>query len=303
MRIHTTIARAGVLALVAALAVVAPAAADQVVADDEIVQGNLCAGFDCVNDEAFGTDTVRVKENSTRLAFADTSTGLGDPGNDWELTANDQSSGGQSYLGVRDVTSSRVGLRIAAGVPSDTVLIAPGVIRLTRGVLTQREDGTSTENRSAADSDALLTALSSLALSTYHGTTDPSPARRIGPLAAAFNAAFGVGAGNDLATGDEAGVALAVMKGLTARVAAASPGPRGPAGAKGTTGAKGPAGDRGPSGKEPAGGTPTAAQIADFNRRLSALGRRQATISKANGSLARQIREEQLRLRIARARG
>jgi len=43
-----------------------PATADQVIADDLIVQGSTCVGLDCVNNESFGFDTLRLKENNTR---------------------------------------------------------------------------------------------------------------------------------------------------------------------------------------------------------------------------------------------
>ncbi|HWF88806.1 MAG TPA: hypothetical protein VN659_08230 [Pyrinomonadaceae bacterium] len=54
---------------------------DQVIADDLIVQGSICAGLDCVNNEDFGFDTIRVKENNTRIQFDDTSTSAGFPSN------------------------------------------------------------------------------------------------------------------------------------------------------------------------------------------------------------------------------
>src|SRR5262249_54121814 len=50
---------------------------DQVIADDLIVQGSACIGLDCVNNESFGFDTIRLKENNTRIKFDDTSTGTG----------------------------------------------------------------------------------------------------------------------------------------------------------------------------------------------------------------------------------
>ncbi len=46
---------------------------DDVIPDDLIVQGSACVGLDCVNGEVFGFDTVRLKENNTRLQFDDTS--------------------------------------------------------------------------------------------------------------------------------------------------------------------------------------------------------------------------------------
>ena len=74
---------------------------DQVIPDDLIVQGSICAGFDCVNNENFGTDTIRMKENNTRLQFDDTSVTAGFPTNNWQIRANDQSGGG-SFLGIVD---------------------------------------------------------------------------------------------------------------------------------------------------------------------------------------------------------
>jgi hypothetical protein len=35
---------------------------DQVIADDLIVQGSICAGLDCVNNESFGFDTIRLRK-------------------------------------------------------------------------------------------------------------------------------------------------------------------------------------------------------------------------------------------------
>ncbi|HEV7516457.1 MAG TPA: hypothetical protein VGR07_09175, partial [Thermoanaerobaculia bacterium] len=48
-------------------------AKDQVIADDLIVQGSACVGLDCVVNESFGFDTIRLKENNTRIKFDDTS--------------------------------------------------------------------------------------------------------------------------------------------------------------------------------------------------------------------------------------
>ncbi len=51
------------------------------------MQGSICAGFDCVNNEAFSFDTLRLKENNVRIGILDTSTGV-ITANDWELTIN-----------------------------------------------------------------------------------------------------------------------------------------------------------------------------------------------------------------------
>ena len=74
---------------------------DQVIPDDLIVQGSICAGLDCVNNENFGFDTMRVKENNTRIQFDDTSTTAGFPSNNWQVRAND-SGGGSNLFGLVD---------------------------------------------------------------------------------------------------------------------------------------------------------------------------------------------------------
>jgi hypothetical protein len=79
---------------------------DQVIADDLIVQGSICAGLDCVNNEDFGFDTIRVKENNTRIQFDDTSTSAGFPSNNWQIRANDSGSGGTNFLGFVDQGST-----------------------------------------------------------------------------------------------------------------------------------------------------------------------------------------------------
>jgi hypothetical protein len=95
---------------------------DQVIADDLIVQGSACVGFDCVVNESFGFDTLRLKENSTRIKFEDTSTSSF-PSNDWQLTANDSASGGANKFSIEDVTGSKVPFTVTAGAPTDSVFV------------------------------------------------------------------------------------------------------------------------------------------------------------------------------------
>jgi len=75
---------------------------DFVIADDLIVQGSGCFGLDCADGENFGFDTIRVKENNTRIQFDDTSTSAGFPNNNWQIRANDSGSGGVNFLGFVD---------------------------------------------------------------------------------------------------------------------------------------------------------------------------------------------------------
>lgn len=103
----------------------APPTRDQVIADDLIVQRSLCVGFDCVNDESFGFDTIRLKENNTRIAFDDTSVGTF-PANDWELTANDSASGGINRFSILDRTAGRDIFTVRAGAPAHSIYVDSG---------------------------------------------------------------------------------------------------------------------------------------------------------------------------------
>jgi hypothetical protein len=96
---------------------------DQVIADDLIVQGSACIGLDCVNNENFGFDTIRLKENNTRIKFDDTSVSAGFPNVDWQLTANDSASGGANKFSIDDVTNSRTPFTVIAGAPNNSLFV------------------------------------------------------------------------------------------------------------------------------------------------------------------------------------
>ncbi|MCF7970791.1 MAG: hypothetical protein K9L22_06460 [Methylococcaceae bacterium] len=97
--------------------------ADVVHADDTIVQGSVCAGFDCVNGENFGADTIRLKENNLRIHFDDTSSSGSFPSNDWRIIANDQANGGQNYMAIEDSSAGRQIFRVDAGAPSNALYV------------------------------------------------------------------------------------------------------------------------------------------------------------------------------------
>jgi hypothetical protein len=99
-------------------------ALDQVIPDDLIVQSSLCVGFDCVDGESFGFDTIRMKENNTQLNFDDTSTSSGFPANDWRIIANDTTSGGANKLVFNDATASRNLMTLTAAAPADSIFVA-----------------------------------------------------------------------------------------------------------------------------------------------------------------------------------
>lgn len=95
---------------------------DQVIPDDLIVQGSACVGLDCVNNESFGFDTIRMKENNTRIKFEDTSVGTF-PTNDWQLTANESASGAQAKFSIEDITGARVPFTVEAGATTNSVYV------------------------------------------------------------------------------------------------------------------------------------------------------------------------------------
>lgn len=99
------------------------AVADQVIPDDLIVQGSACIGLDCVNNESFGFDTIRLKENNTRIKFDDTSTSAGFPANDWQLTANDSASGGLNKFSIENTTVGTVPFTVVGSAPTNSLFV------------------------------------------------------------------------------------------------------------------------------------------------------------------------------------
>jgi hypothetical protein len=99
-------------------------AMDVVTADDIIVQGSACIGLDCVNGESFGFDTIRLKENNTRIHFDDDSTSPGFPNVQWQLTANDSASGGANKFSIDDITNSKTPFTVTAAAPTNSLFVA-----------------------------------------------------------------------------------------------------------------------------------------------------------------------------------
>jgi hypothetical protein len=99
---------------------------DQVILDDLIVDGSACIGFDCVNGESFGFDTLRLKENNTRIKFQDTSTSASFPSNDWQITANDSANGGANKFSIDDIDGGRTPFTIEAGARTNALYVEDG---------------------------------------------------------------------------------------------------------------------------------------------------------------------------------
>ena len=100
--------------------------ADQVILDDLIVDGSICAGMDCVNGESFGFDTLRLKENNLRIRFVDTSASASFPSRDWQITANDSANGGLNKFSIDDIDGGRTPFTLEAGAPSHSLYVDDG---------------------------------------------------------------------------------------------------------------------------------------------------------------------------------
>lgn len=282
---RNVLTRALVASLIAAAFTAAPAQADQVILDDLIVDGSLCAGGpDCVDGEYFGFDTLRLKNSSPRLTFTDTSTSASFPTTDWQLAANGDAEGSGNFFAFSDLDAGTSPLRILGGAPTDSLVLEPdGNLRLGSGPLTQRTGGDGIENVTPADGDAILAALQSLPISSFEYVADTADLKHIGPNAADFNATFGVGSGTEqVAVSDLAGVALAAAQRVGARVIDLT-GPRGPQGPQGPAGAKGDTGPQGAAAKPSDG-------LAASLKRIAKIARNNRKLARANKKLNRRVK-------------
>ncbi len=96
--------------------------------DDLIITGSICVGFDCLTDgtESFVLDTIKLKENTLRIFFDDTSSTAGFPANDWRIVVNDSASGGGNYFAIEDSTGSKVPFKIEAGARTSSLYVDDG---------------------------------------------------------------------------------------------------------------------------------------------------------------------------------
>lgn len=91
--------------------------------DDVSAAGGVCGGADCTNAEVYGVASIKMKENSTRLKFEDTSTLAGFATSDWQLSANDSASGGANKLYVEDLSAATVPFLIEGGTPNNALYV------------------------------------------------------------------------------------------------------------------------------------------------------------------------------------
>ena len=104
---------------------VTPVYADVIHADDVIITGSECVGFDCLTDgtENFGFDTLRFKENNLQIHFDDTSSTAGFSANDWRILINSSASGGASYFSVEDSTAATRPFTVEAGAATNSLYL------------------------------------------------------------------------------------------------------------------------------------------------------------------------------------
>lgn len=108
-----------------ALSLAEPGWADEVIADDLIVQGSACIGLDCENNEIFSFDTLILKENNLQILFDDSSAIAGYPTNDWRIVINDRANGGSSYFAIQDATAGQTLFRLCAVASTGCTNIVP----------------------------------------------------------------------------------------------------------------------------------------------------------------------------------
>lgn len=103
----------------ALLATSAPASADEVIFDDLIIDGSLCAGPGCDPEEVFDFDTIKIRADAPSLLFQDTSISAAFPTNDWNIGVR-AGANARSVFYIEDVTGDgdvlQLGSDLAGGV-------------------------------------------------------------------------------------------------------------------------------------------------------------------------------------------
>ncbi|MDY7095251.1 MAG: tail fiber domain-containing protein [Acidobacteriota bacterium] len=88
------------------------------------VHNSACIGGDCVDqNENFGLDTLRLKEENLRLHFEDTSNTFDFPTRDWRLLINSNTNGGPDRFSVEDVDAGTVPMTIEGDAPDHALYV------------------------------------------------------------------------------------------------------------------------------------------------------------------------------------
>lgn len=99
--------------------------AQNVINQNTTIHNSLCVGFDCADTETYGAMTIMLKENNLRIAFIDTSVGAF-PTRDWQIVANDTTSGGQERFSIEDLTSGGTPFTIEGAARSNSLYVDSG---------------------------------------------------------------------------------------------------------------------------------------------------------------------------------
>jgi hypothetical protein len=118
-----TAARTAGIAAALLLAVTSPASADQVIADDLILQSSLCVGIQCADGEVFGLDAIKLKNNSNELRIDDTSVTAGFAADDWLMRFNESTNGGRNLFQIHNLTAGTVPFTMLGAAPSNSLFV------------------------------------------------------------------------------------------------------------------------------------------------------------------------------------
>ena len=91
--------------------------------DDVSATGGLCGGSDCTNAESYGFVTIKMKDNYNQIKFEDTSTSVGFPTTDWQVSTNDTFSGGVNKFIIQDLTAGTTPFFIEGASPNNTLYV------------------------------------------------------------------------------------------------------------------------------------------------------------------------------------
>ncbi|NNM22963.1 MAG: hypothetical protein HKO54_05370 [Flavobacteriaceae bacterium] len=95
----------------------------QVINDDLEVIGSLGVGNDTQPNQAYGFDTVILRENNLRMFFDDTSNSANFPNNDWGFEFNESTNGGNNWFRVLDRTSGNAVFVAEAGARNNALYV------------------------------------------------------------------------------------------------------------------------------------------------------------------------------------
>jgi hypothetical protein len=88
---------------------------DQVILDDLIVVGSVCAGSGCTDTEVFNFDTAVFKSDDPVVRFQDTSASGSFPSSDWAFGFTDEGTTVSPYFYLKDIDADKILLVIEAG--------------------------------------------------------------------------------------------------------------------------------------------------------------------------------------------